>query len=857
VNAVPSPGRPWLLGLPARGEGDPQGPSPGTDSLPHDATGLALSGGGIRSAAFCLGVIQALARAGWLRHVDYLSTVSGGGYIGAFLGRSFDAYRGGRTEPDHTPGAVQGRVARGLTDPGSESVDWLRRHSNYLAPGGKGDAGVNVAGFLRNSLSVYLVLGLFFLAVFGALNAVAYYVPSGPVATILRGLIAGASPLAGQLPAEWKAPWLVMAEAVLWLAVVPLMVAYWLVSQELSEAFVAPVLIAGALIAGGLTFMSGGPLPLEVLTASVLWAMASWAAVRSEEGPAGPTHPFRLALAGEHLTRRLAFFLTVAAALATLGALDAVGRWLARLMLDGGLTPRNIAAWLGSLASTVLGAAALLRMAALSFASRSATAATVERTGKRVLWSTAAFLLGAAPPLIALSFVSHATYEVGEAYSQGLAVTAAAAVASLLFGYRGCVSFINRSGPSGIYAGRLGRTFLGAVNPVRRRHPEGGDVTRPVAGDDVPLANYRPEKAGGPLHLINCAVNETVDVSSYRAVRDRLAENLAVGPAGMSVARDWHALWTADPDVDPPALAPIGEERPNPFSGRPGAEALAEPLGLQQWVAISGAAVGPGMGSRTGFKRSLLATLANARLGYWWDSGLEAGERIDTPVRRGPWDGLWRSFARLFQAQRLLFSELTGRFPGPWERYWNLSDGGNFEVTGAYELLRRRLPFVIICDAGEDPGHLGLDLARLARIARLDLGAEVAEFAPGPDALAKLGVPVVAAERIGALDDLLTPPGGPSRKHAALLRVRYPAPPPGADADPWLGRRQTWALFIKATTTGDEPADVLGYAASRPDFPNESTLDQAFDEPQWESYRRLGEHIGESLFIPLASQPHA
>ena len=48
-------------------------------------TGLALSGGGIRSAAFCLGVLQALYQGKTLGIFDYLSTVSGGGYIGAYL----------------------------------------------------------------------------------------------------------------------------------------------------------------------------------------------------------------------------------------------------------------------------------------------------------------------------------------------------------------------------------------------------------------------------------------------------------------------------------------------------------------------------------------------------------------------------------------------------------------------------------------------------------------------------------------------------------------------------------------------------------------------------------------------------
>ena len=45
-------------------------------------TGLAISGGGIRSAAFSLGVLQKLAAKKLLPFFDYLSTVSGGGYTG-------------------------------------------------------------------------------------------------------------------------------------------------------------------------------------------------------------------------------------------------------------------------------------------------------------------------------------------------------------------------------------------------------------------------------------------------------------------------------------------------------------------------------------------------------------------------------------------------------------------------------------------------------------------------------------------------------------------------------------------------------------------------------------------------------
>src|ERR1043166_6503080 len=60
------------------------GVEPWISFTPQDRFGLALSGGGIRSATFNLGLLKAFAELGVLKHVHYLSTVSGGGYIGGF-----------------------------------------------------------------------------------------------------------------------------------------------------------------------------------------------------------------------------------------------------------------------------------------------------------------------------------------------------------------------------------------------------------------------------------------------------------------------------------------------------------------------------------------------------------------------------------------------------------------------------------------------------------------------------------------------------------------------------------------------------------------------------------------------------
>jgi hypothetical protein len=101
-----------------------------TAELVHDAVGLAMSGGGIRSATFSLGVVQVLARRGILKNVDVMSTVSGGGYLGTFITsvlNSADAEVG--LEAGKQPFADIGNIE-------SSPIRYLRNHSKYLSEGG-------------------------------------------------------------------------------------------------------------------------------------------------------------------------------------------------------------------------------------------------------------------------------------------------------------------------------------------------------------------------------------------------------------------------------------------------------------------------------------------------------------------------------------------------------------------------------------------------------------------------------------------------------------------------------------------------------------------------------------------------
>ncbi|WP_229428975.1 hypothetical protein [Massilia sp. ST3] len=116
---------------------DPKGPREAelasVNARAHDSrlAGLAFSGGGIRSATFNLGVLQALAEMKLLRGFDYLSTVSGGGYIGGWLTKWISECRGEvRAVED---GLVAAKVAEcPRTEPWP--VQFLRRYSNYLTP---------------------------------------------------------------------------------------------------------------------------------------------------------------------------------------------------------------------------------------------------------------------------------------------------------------------------------------------------------------------------------------------------------------------------------------------------------------------------------------------------------------------------------------------------------------------------------------------------------------------------------------------------------------------------------------------------------------------------------------------------
>ncbi len=207
------------------------------------------------------------------------------------------------------------------------------------------------------------------------------------------------------------------------------------------------------------------------------------------------------------------------------------------------------------------------------------------------------------------------------------------------------------------------------------------------------------------------------------------------------------------------------------------------------------------------------------RLGYWWRA---AASKIASPTQ---WD---------------LLREFRGDFSGPYRKYWYLSDGGHFENTGAYELIRRKLPFIIISDNGMDERFEYEDIANLVRKARIDFDCEI-EFLDGTALAQTFADNPTLRRSFGTLGEIAGG-GDPANTSAiaALARLRYNASVPGSPVGT--------LLLLQPRLTGDGPVDLIRYREINATFPQQTTLDQFFDEAQWESYYHLGRLIAQALF---------
>lgn len=217
-------------------------------------------------------------------------------------------------------------------------------------------------------------------------------------------------------------------------------------------------------------------------------------------------------------------------------------------------------------------------------------------------------------------------------------------------------------------------------------------------------------------------------------------------------------------------------------------------------MAASGAAVSPNWGYHTTPAVAALLALFNVRIGWW----------TGNPRRRD----CWKTYAP--GADYLITKELFGKADDS-APYVYLSDGGHFDNLGIYEMVRRRIKYIVACDADADPNYEFGDLANTVEKCRRDFGVNI-DIDPSPI-------------RPKTKADL-------SQRHFAVGSINYPAVPSNSEKP-----EKGILLYVKSSLTGSEPADVVGQRNGGSDFPHDTTVNQFFNETQFEAYRALGENM--------------
>ena len=926
----------------------------------NDASlGVALSGGGIRSATVSLGVFQYLAqeekrgrdrtaaagaaqarppRARPLSRIDYLSSVSGGGYFATFFCSLFlprdvrakgaqvtpEAMPAGVAPPELVPQKTEWELAAeratdalcDTTFDGSRMTPmrWLRENGRYLAPGGGGDYLYAAAVAARNFLGLHYVIAVSLLAIFLLLAAVRvlgfaaapeFWIP----------IEARFMPDAGAN--FWVSVWWVPAIACFALLVVPVGVAFFLAQSERvgkRDRVNLPLIAAIGIVVLCLFYAYAGEAPrldwfhhpatvedaahwgasrfaalyvaLVALLALAWYFVAHDRARRMAQGgevvpavaegrrrrAAEYPEPATTTITRTKLSRALAPLLTLTLAVAAYALVDTIGQTVYALW-----TVEASTKWVMSASTVAVLIPLLKRLLPLVTGSGDPSTRAWVRIPLSALALVAGLILfvtvaslwsaltqglvwhGARPagdPGCYMILPSDAGQRevtldparrivVNRAQRQEECVDGAEPIGpgtlawlflpllviSLLTANE--IGFINLSSLQRYYAGHLMRTYLRASTFAEDPEAE-HDVRSAARADDITLDTYYNEGSLAPLHFISTTLNQTVASGSQLVQRDRKGLSLAIGPVGFTVGARSFVRWNlAELDYrkgECPARV-VGEpERSALPRYVANTQLVVEPLSIGNWCAISGAAFTTGHGKGTTLGLSLLLALTNVRLGYWWNAEVQK----PIPARESLADPRWvERLSAMFATQSYLLNEMFARYYGSRRAYWYLSDGGHFENTAAYELLRRRAPRIIVLDNGRDDDYSFDDVANMVRKARIDLDAEIEFF--NAEELWSF-VDISARKYFATPEEFRTNPAGLA--YATLARVRY-AEAPQAPA---------LMLVVKPRVTGMEPLDILNYKDANPDFPQQSTTDQFYDEAQWESYRSLGYWIAAQLF---------
>jgi predicted acylesterase/phospholipase RssA len=626
--------------------------------------GLALSGGGIRSAAFCTGALQGLANHNVYGLVDYLSTVSGGGYLGSLLTLNQNAGNGFV-----------------LLGPAGEKKDTdamkqLRDNANYLRFGSPMQMLRNFAIYLRGLVANIVILAavLFFLA------AITLFA-NGTYDSLLKPDIFGIT-----LPHWWSSLGVLAVSAMICIVILVLNVLWanavsfrkgadaGMGSKLLWLAALAPLVLSLVF------FLELQPLLVHKMIGDPIVGVAnSNCAIDTLQaqctGATGQVLPFGQNCAMEKLS-----FSCVKPPAQTAGVNFTPG--LQRLV---NFCKAILAPFLAivTLLSTSLGE--FFRQEEV----KNTWTSLLKRNTSRLLvfLTAAAFLISLwvmylllvywgvdlgvknnLPPRsvpVAMQFV----IEYWQLFTAGTAnVATLYLIVSVVLYFLIANLQPNANSLHRLYRDRLGVAFCYKMQ---------GDTAIALGNQKLStLAECRP------IHLFNTAVN--LQRSPVVKRSGRKADFFLFSP-----------LWTGS---EATGYGPTSEIEK--LSG-------AKDLDIATVVAVSGAAVSSNMGSQSMRPLAPLLASLNVRLGFWFPNPRLLKDNS------GLRPNLW-----------YFLSEILGRMDEDRNTIY-LTDGGHVENLGIYELLRRRCRLIIAVDAEADADMNFKSFVTLQRYARIDLGARI------------------------------------------------------------------------------------------------------------------------------------
>jgi hypothetical protein len=671
-------------------------------SKKDEFTGLALSGGGIRSASFCLGVMQALVNGGILKKMDYLSTASGGGYLGSaltwFLKRGLADGSQAGTDPENFPFGKAGIGARNNQQKNRNAIlDFLRQHGDYLIPG--------------NGLDFFSFIGYSLHAVF--ISLLVYF----SLATLFMYVVLSMPDLFRTV----SVPDVMHADGTL--LVVPNMF------------FLAAIIFAAFFL-----FTSGF---YSLLT-------------RTPFGSTAWRYRFRI-----YAQVALGIHLKLIVISLVFGSLplvhDALKALEAHIQTAG--------------ASTVLGT---LMGWYVNYRDRRSQQEPGAGTNMTTVIAAVLIIYG----LLLGAFITAKLVRQASGLETIVTISVLVFIAVVL-GY--CIN-INYLSLHRMYRDRLMEAFTPDLESVAANR-----WGLAIEADDALLEDMCQPPNRRPYHIINA--NLVLVNSETTKYRGRGGDCFILSPLYCgSDATGW---------------------RQTSRYMKRGSRGMTLPTAM----AISGAALNPsaannGRGTSRNRWVSILYTVLNLRLGYWILNPMNEGSILFTP-----------NFIKPGLTQSILSKGLRED-----RAVLELSDGGHFDNLGLYEMIRRRLKTIIVCDGGADAKFTFDDLANAIERVRVDFGARI--LFKDPEFSLSHVLPGSAGNE--ATDVKY----GAARRGFAVAAISY--------ADGTEGT----LIYVKATMVRDLPTDIYSYKSANPAFPHQPTADQFFDEVQIEAYRELGYYLG-------------